>query len=74
MEIRIGLQNTARELSFESKQTAIEVEKVVESALSAGSSQLKMTDEKGRVYIVPVQAIAFVEIGAEWARRVGFLA
>lgn len=74
MEIRIGLQNTARELSFESKETAGAIEKSVESALSSGAKQLKLTDEKGRVFIVPVDALAYVEIGAEEVRRVGFIA
>jgi hypothetical protein len=74
MEIRIGLQNTARELAFESKQSASEIEKSIESALSSGAKQLKLTDEKGRVFIVPVDALAYVEIGAEEARRVGFIA
>lgn len=74
MEIRIGLQNTARELAFESKQTASEIEKSVEQALNSDSKQLKLTDEKGRVFIVPVDALAYVEIGAEEARRVGFIA
>lgn len=74
MEIRIGLQNTARELSFESKDGASEIEKIVESALNSGAKQLKLTDERGRLFIVPVDAIAYVEIGAEEARRVGFIA
>jgi hypothetical protein len=74
MEIRIGLQNTARELAFESKQSASEIEKSMEGALSSGAKQLKLTDEKGRVFIVPVDALAYVEIGAEEARRVGFIA
>jgi hypothetical protein len=74
MEIRIGLQNTARELAFESKQTASEIEKSVEQALNSDAKQLKLTDEKGRVFIVPVDALAYVEIGAEEARRVGFIA
>lgn len=74
MEIRIGLQNTARELSFESKQSASEIEKSVELALSSDAKQLKLTDDKGRVFIVPVGTIAYIEIGAEEARRVGFIA
>lgn len=74
MEIRIGLQNTARELSFESKQSASDIEKSIDSALSSGAKQLKLTDDKGRVFIVAVDALAYVEIGAEEARRVGFIA
>ncbi|CAB4688905.1 MAG: DUF3107 family protein [Actinobacteria bacterium] len=74
MEIRIGLQNTSREIAFESKQTAVEIEKAVELALSSDSKQLKLADEKGRIFIVPTSALAYVEIGAEEARRVGFIA
>ena len=74
MEIRIGLRNTARELSFESKQSSSEIEKSVEQALNSDAKQLKLTDDKGRVFIVPVDALAYVEIGAEEARRVGFIA
>lgn len=74
MEIRIGLQNTSREIAFESKQTATEIEKAVELALSSDAKQLKLVDDKGRIFIVPTDALAYVEIGAEEARRVGFIA
>lgn len=74
MEIRIGLQNTSRDISFESKQTAPEIEKAVELALSSDSKHLKLVDDKGRIFIVPTNALAYVEIGAEEARRVGFIA
>ncbi|NBR64632.1 MAG: DUF3107 domain-containing protein [Micrococcales bacterium] len=74
MEIRIGLRNTSREISFESKQTPTEIEKSVELALNSELKQLKLVDDKGRIFIVPVDALAYVEIGAEEARRVGFIA
>ena len=74
MEIRIGLQNTSRDIAFESKQTATEIEKAVELALSSDAKQLKLVDDKGRIFIVPTNALAYVEIGAEEARRVGFIA
>jgi len=74
MEIRIGLQNTSREIAFESKQTAAEIEKAVELALGSDAKQLKLADDKGRIFIVPTAALAYVEIGAEEARRVGFIA
>lgn len=74
MEIRIGLQNTSREIAFESKQSASEIEKAVELALGSDAKQLKLVDDKGRIFIVPTAALAYVEIGAEEARRVGFIA
>jgi hypothetical protein len=74
MEIRIGLRNTAREIAFESKQSAAEVEASVEKTLNSETKNLKLVDDKGRIFIVPTDALAYVEIGAEEARRVGFIA
>jgi hypothetical protein len=74
MEIRIGLRNTPREIAFESKQSAAEVETIVAQSLSSDAKTLKLVDDKGRVFIVPTDALAYVEIGAEEARRVGFIA
>jgi hypothetical protein len=74
MEIRIGLRNTPREIAFESKQSAAEVEATVSDSINAESKTLKLVDDKGRIFIVPTDALAYVEIGAEEARRVGFIA
>jgi hypothetical protein len=74
MEIRIGLRNTPREIAFESKQTAVEVEKLASESINSDSKTLKLVDDKGRIFIVPTDALAYVEIGAEEARRVGFIA
>lgn len=73
MEIRIGIVNAARELSFESNQSVAEIEKAVSTAL-AGATHLSLSDDKGKQYLVPSASIAFVEIGEEEARRVGFVA
>ncbi len=72
MDIRIGITNTPRELTFESAQTAAEVEALITSGIAAGS--IKLTDNKGKVYIVPATSFAYVEIGSEVGRRVGFVA
>jgi len=74
VDIRIGIANTARELSFESAQTAAEVEKTVETALSSDAKFLSLTDDKGKVYLVPTAALAYIEIGGGESRRVGFVA
>jgi hypothetical protein len=74
MEIRIGLRDSGRELAFESAQAAKEIESYVEQALNSDAKALKLVDDKGRLFIVPVQALAYVEIGADQARRVGFIA
>ncbi|GGI48547.1 hypothetical protein BCL57_003252 [Agromyces flavus] len=73
MDLRIGIQNSPRELSFETSQTAAEVEQAVAAALSGQSPVLRLSDSKGTVYVVPAAALAYVEIGTEEARRIGFV-
>jgi len=72
VDIRIGITNSNRELSFETTQSAAEVEALVTSGLAAGS--VKLTDAKGRVFIVPTATFAYIELGSESTRRVGFVA
>lgn len=72
MDIRIGIKDTAREISFESSQTRDEVERLVGDALEG--SVLKIDDSKGRRYLVPATQIAYVEIGDEAGRKIGFVA
>lgn len=74
MEIRVGIRNTARELVFESNLSASEIESAVDSALSSGSKTLKLQDDKGRLFIIPADTLAYLEVGVEETRRVGFIA
>jgi Protein of unknown function (DUF3107) len=71
VEVRIGVQNVAREVVLESTQTPAEVGAAVTAAIKGGTT-LSLQDERGRTVVVPATAIAFVEIGAEESRRVGF--
>ncbi|TPW73152.1 DUF3107 domain-containing protein [Schumannella sp. 10F1B-5-1] len=73
MDIRIGIANSAREISFETSQSPEDIEKTVSQALES-EKYLKLTDERGRLYIVPVASFSYLEIGAEETRRVGFVA
>lgn len=78
MEVKIGVTDSARELSFTSAQTPDEVEELVADALSkgaegaGGSGVLALTDDKGRRFLVQTAKIAYVEIGIADSRRVGF--
>ncbi len=74
MEVKIGVQFAARELTVESGQTAIEVEKAVTDALTGKSGVLLLEDEKGRRVVVPADKLAYVEIAESETRRVGFAA
>jgi hypothetical protein len=72
MEVKIGVTDSPRELAFNSSLTPGEVEELVDSALGGSSGVLSLTDDKGRRFLVNTAKIAYVEIGAADARRVGF--
>ena len=74
MEIRIGITNTGRELSFDTSESADAVKKSVATALDSGSTHLTFIDVKGNQYVVPTAGLAYIEIGSEESRRVGFVA
>jgi hypothetical protein len=74
VEIRIGILNAQRELSFESDESASDINGKVSAAITGGSPVLELTDNHGGQYLVPVAGIAYVQIGAEEVRRVGFVA
>ena len=71
MEVKVGVKGAARELSLESAQTPEEITEAVKHALTDGGI-LSLTDEKGRQVIVPVDKLAYIEIGEQVERRVGF--
>jgi len=74
VEIKIGIQHAAREITLESELSADEVEKAVAAALAPASKNplLVLVDDKGRKVIVPADRLAYVEIGEPAVRRVGF--
>ncbi|AZS37201.1 DUF3107 domain-containing protein [Microbacterium sp. 1P10UB] len=74
MEIRIGIAQTGRELSFETNEAAADVKKSVADALDAAATHVSFTDAKGNSYIVPTAGLAYIEIGTEESRRIGFVA
>jgi hypothetical protein len=71
VEVKIGVLHAPRELVLESNQTAEEVHAVVTAALGEGTT-LTLDDDKGRRVVVPVDKVAYVEIGEPEVRRVGF--
>ena len=71
MEIRIGIQNAAREVALESNESPADVNAKVAAAIKDGSV-LSLTDEKGRTITVPGDKIAFVEVGVATVGKVGF--
>lgn len=71
MEVKIGVQQVARELVLESASSPQEVEKAVADALR-DDGVLSLVDDKGRRVLVPAGKLAYVEIADAEQRRVGF--
>lgn len=71
MEVRIGIRDIAREVTFESAHTPAQVRAAVADALTEGGL-LELEDDKGRTVLVPSSALGYVEIGAHEKGRVGF--
>lgn len=71
MEVKIGVQHTAREIVLDSAATPEEISAAVRDALANGGL-LSLSDDKGRQVLVPSDRIAYVEISPATSRRVGF--
>ena len=50
------------------------MKKSIADALDAQSSHVTFADAKGNSYIVPTASLAYIELGTEESRRVGFVA
>lgn len=72
MEVRIGIRNVAREVTFESGQSPEQVRQAVSEALNGSTRVLELEDERGQVVLVPTDALGYVEIGTQEKGRVGF--
>jgi hypothetical protein len=70
VEVRIGVQHVAREITFETTLTADEIVAAVKAAHEA--DVLELTDDKGGRIIVPTASIGYVTTGAERKSGVGF--
>ncbi|KAA6215431.1 DUF3107 domain-containing protein [Streptomyces albofaciens JCM 4342] len=72
VEVKIGVQHAPREIVLESGQTAEDVERAVADALGGKTELLSLVDEHGRKVLVPADRLAYVEIGEQTTRKVGF--
>ena len=72
MEVTIGVQNVARELTVETGADAAEVRAAVDAALASPESVLRLEDTKGRTVLVPGRAIGWVQVGDSEKGKVGF--
>jgi len=70
MEIRIGVQHVTKEIVVETDRSSDDIAALVTKSLAG--SVLDLMDLQGRRVIVPTNSLAYVQIGEEIKRRVGF--
>jgi hypothetical protein len=71
MEVKIGIQNAARELVVDTHESMDVIEKLVADAVSS-DGVLTLTDARGRRVLVPASRLAYVELGGGVSGAVGF--
>ncbi len=72
MEVKIAVQNVARELEIEVDGDPAEVTAQIENALRSGDGLVTLKDSKGRQVLVPAASIGWVQFGEPEKGRVGF--
>lgn len=71
MDVKIGIQHIARELTVDTDQSAEEVTAAYREAVQNGST-FELADTKGGRTIVRADAVAYIDLGSEKTRKVGF--
>jgi hypothetical protein len=72
VDVKIGITDSAREIVVHTDQSSDDAHAAVESALAGGDQLLRLQDDKGARYLIPITKIAYVEVGIPDARKVGF--
>jgi len=72
VEVKIGVQHASREIVVDSDMSHDKIIESVRSALADDDGVFVMADAKGRTVMIPVEKLAYVEVGEETARKVGF--
>jgi hypothetical protein len=73
MDVKIGVVYTPKELVMELEGGADELRATIDAAVANNAPLVWLTDTKGRRFGVPVDKIAYVEIGGDdSSHKVGF--
>ena len=72
MEVKVGVKGVARELVIETELTPDDVSSLVKACASDPAALFDLTDARGRRVLIPADKLAYVEIGEQETRRVGF--
>ena len=71
MEVKIGVQYAPREIVVETNSSQEDIESALSDALRTGTL-FTLVDDRGRRVHIPADKLAYVEIGEQLERRVGF--
>lgn len=71
MEVKVGIQHIARELTVDTDQTAEQVEEAYTKALT-DDGLFALVDTRGGRTLVRASTVAYLDLGKENPRRVGF--
>jgi hypothetical protein len=71
MIVTVGIQNISREVRIETNETEEVLTAAITKAVQSGEP-LVLTSTKGHKTFVPANAIAYVEVGVNEKRSVGF--
>lgn len=73
IEIRIGVQDSPKEISLELEETSEDLVKRINAALASDESLIWVTDRRGKQVGIPANKVTYVEIDPEIpSRSVGF--
>ncbi|MDR3359657.1 MAG: DUF3107 domain-containing protein [Bifidobacteriaceae bacterium] len=72
MEITIGVRQAPKEITLNVEGKADTVRETIAEAIRLGEPLITLTDKHGRTVLIPTAALAYVEVGANETRRVGF--
>jgi len=72
VEVKIGVQFAQRELVIDTELSGDEVAAEVSKALSGDGGVLSLADSRGRRVLVPIEKLAYVELGTPAPGQVGF--
>lgn len=71
VEVKIGVQNAARELTVETDKSADEVLATLTAAIK-DENVFTLSDPKGRTVAVPADKVAYLSFAEDTGRKVGF--
>jgi Protein of unknown function (DUF3107) len=72
VQVRIGVQSVAKEISVDTSLSAEEIERSLTEALNRENGVFVLVDDQGGRVLVPAAHVGYLEITEDETRQVGF--